>query len=170
MLDGWADPRKGESLFVAEVLNGAGDVVCSRAFVLLGDAIGSPMCQTYALCRSWDCDAGCFKDLPGDLASHVPFACRLLDRESSLRPGRRYLDGITSDTLAKSLCQGGGSVRIAELSYSIPEDPRLSVVGSVGPWRALWEDGMTKALPGKPPKASTGLEGIPTGDPENMPR
>lgn len=81
------------------------------------------------------------------------------------------LDAMTSDSLVKGLCAAGGSIiTMTHLRYSVPGCPRFSLVHGVGNVRILWKEGMTHHSASSAPARSTGLEGLPVGDPEHATR
>lgn len=76
------------------------------------------------------------------------------------------LDTITSDSLGKHLCDAAGQIVAKLLVYTMPSSPWLSIVRDVGVERTLWSIGMKRAHPAHEKPPSTGLEGLPTTDPE----
>ena len=93
---------------------------------------------------------------------------RLCDRPSLLCPPQRVFDAVTSDTIIKEITSVDGHLQVSKLEYNIPrEDARCSVVVAKGRSHVLWKAGLTAAVPMRPPKKPSMLDGLPTCQPED---
>lgn len=162
--------RIGEVLLAIEaerVSEGDGAIRMHRWFVLWGDSIGKPKCQTFIRCEPWDIQGQHSRDLSASPQLDFPIIVRICDRASVLCKASTVLDALTNDTLINETCGMSGPTRVFELEYTlVSEDARLSIATGSRPKRLLWQAGLRAALPREAPRPKTGLEGIPTEEPE----
>lgn len=116
------------------------------------------------LCGPCEADGVGVRDLSGDAELPIPLWLRFACRPSPLAQGFRVFDAVTSDSLAMMLLHARCVVVAKLLKIRIPTSPHLSVVEGVVSSCVLWRLGMRKTRPNLAPR--TGLEGLPTGDPE----
>ena len=102
------------------------------------------------------------------LELQLPSVVRLCDRPSLLCPPQRVFDAVTSDTIIKEITSVDGHLQVSKLEYNIPpEDARCSLVVAKGRSHVLWKAGLTAAVPMRPPKKPSMLDGLPTCQPED---
>ena len=163
--------RSAEVLLVIETIRpGIADApdTTERVFLILGDAIGKPKCQTLLRCLPWDREHQRARVINGEQELLVPLAVRCADRPSMLG-ATRGLDILTSDDLVRELLPLETRCTIRELEYDIAEeDARINIVTASKASRVLWQPGMKSAEPVKPRGRPTGLEGLPVFDPEQV--
>lgn len=140
--------NQAEALFLIEagVEDGCPwDGSCERWFVLLGLSALRPKAQTYLRCQPWSVEMGGPFMLPAGERLPLPLTVRVQDRASSLSPPDLVLDAVTSNTLAVTLSKTAGALRICEVEYEVPRDPRLSIVTQLGEFHLIWRAGMRRA-------------------------